>query len=295
MDIHDLQTELNHWRERPDLLTESNLLARIEAIDFLTFINETIQMQHSIPSAAQRLQQEAQVLAMSLTKVNQALFAQVRTALQTQALRGDTLRTYLNQFTNYGTPAADGVYTSYDGLDGLVDGLFALSQAPAPTRTRETEMVRCEETPARVILDLLDHVGRQADDLFYDLGSGLGQVVMLVNLLTGMDACGVEYEPAYVDFARLQAATLNLANVSFINEDARTANYSEGTIFFLFTPFRGEMLQTILARLQEVAQDHPIQVCTFGSCTPRVAEQAWLRPCYGDEQHEYRLVIFESR
>jgi hypothetical protein len=29
--------------------------------------------------------------------------------------------------------------------------------------------------------------------------------------------------------------------VEFINVDARQADYSEGTVFFMFTPFRGEI------------------------------------------------------
>ena len=118
---------------------------------------------------------------------------------------------------------------------------------------------------------------------------------MLVNLLTGMAARGVEVEPAFVDFATAQATSLQLNAVTFLNCDARTADYRDGTIFFLFTPFCGDMLRTVLARLQEVAADHPIRICTFGPCTPRVAEQGWLRPCHGNPQHEYQLVIFCSK
>ncbi|MEZ4616402.1 MAG: class I SAM-dependent methyltransferase [Caldilineaceae bacterium] len=107
-------------------------------------------------------------------------------------------------------------------------------------------------------------MGWQPADCFYDLGSGLGQVVMLVQLLTGMAARGVEYDPAFVDFARRQAAILDLPAVRFVNADARIADYSDGTIFFLFTPFRGAMLRTVMTRLRDIAHDHPIRVGTFG-------------------------------
>lgn len=295
MDIHNLQAELDQWLQRPDLLLETNLLVRAEALDFLRFVDSTVEMMRPPSAEAIALQSTAAVLSATLSASNQALFGRLRTAIQQGALTGDALRSYLNQFTSYGTPVCDGVYTSYDGLDILLDGIFTLQDAPAPTREREAEMVHCEETPARAILDLIDHVAWQPEDLFYDLGSGLGQVVMLVNLLTGMAARGVEYEPAFVTFARAQAAAFQLSNVRFEHVDARAANYDEGTIFFLFTPFRGEILRTVLNRLQQVSMAHPIRVCTFGSCTPRVAEADWLTAVHGDPAHEYKLVIFESQ
>lgn len=295
MDIHELQVEVNRWQQRSDLMAEQQLLARAAALDFLRFAEEMIQMQGPLTPEAQQVRAAAASFAATLTTVNQALFTRIRSGMQAGTLRDAALRTYLNQFTSYGTAVCDGVYTSYDGLDVLLDGLFALPEAPAPIRTLDAEMVHCEETPARAILDLIDHVGWQPQDIFYDLGSGLGQVVMLVHLLTGIEARGVEVEPAFVAFAAAQAHALNLAPVTFLNIDARAADYRDGTIFFLFTPFRGEILRTVLSRLQLVAQTHLIRVCTFGFCTPRVAEQPWLHPLYGDPQHEYRLVIFESQ
>jgi hypothetical protein len=294
MNIHDLQTEFTRWRARPDLLVETNLLLRAEALDFFAFATDLMRLEASNAPEALLLWDDMQRLISNLTTCNQSIFAQLHSDLYHQVLRGEGLRTYLNCFTTYGTSACDGVYTSYDGLDLLLDGLFGLDQGPTPARPLEAEMVPCEEIPARVILDLIDHVAWQPHDCFYDLGSGLGQAVMLVNLLTGIDARGVEYEPAFCHYASAQAKALGLANVTFINADARVADYQDGTIFFLFTPFRGAMLNTVLQRLQRVARDHPIHICTFGPCTPQIAAEPWLQPAYGNAQHEYQLVIFTS-
>lgn len=128
-------------------------------------------------------------------------------------------------------------------------------------------MVHCEETPARTILDLMDQCVIGAQDVFYDLGSGLGQVVLLVHLLAGVKAKGVEFEPAFCEFARKQAAALGLTAVDFINTNARNADYSDGTVFFLFTPFRGQILHDVLERLEQAARQRQIRLCTFGSCS----------------------------
>lgn len=295
MDLHELQAELTDYRHDPALLAATNLLRRAAALDFLTFLHDVLRMERQRTPVVQTLYQQAMQLQEQLTAVNTGLFAQMRTAVQSGTLTGAALRHSLNQFTDYAPNHGDRIYMSYDGLDVLVDGLFQLKTAPAATLETTVEMVHCEETPARALLDLIDHAPMTPADVFYDLGSGLGQVVLLVHLLTGVRAKGVEIEPAFCAFAQQQAQALGLTDVAFINSDARTADYSEGTVFFMFTPFRGQLLQHVLARLQQEAQHRSICLCTFGSCTPRVADQPWLRPLTPDARHEYKLVIFESR
>ena len=295
MDLQELQAELADYLTDDALLAEANLLGRAEALDFITFLHDVLRMERQHTPVVQTIHQQATQLQERLTAVNTHLFQQVRTAVQSGMVTGAAFREYLNQFTDYRPNQRDRVYLSYDGLDVLVDGLFQLKNAPAATLETTVEMVHCEETPARVLLDLVDHVPLKPADVFYDLGSGLGQVALLVHLLTGVRAKGVEIEPAFCTFAQQQAKRLNLTDVAFINSDARTADYSDGTVFFMFTPFRGQLLQTVLARLQQEAQQRPIHLCTFGSCTPRVADQPWLRPLTPDARHEYKLVIFESR
>lgn len=295
MDLQELQAELTDYLTDDALLADANLLRRAEALDFITFLHDVLRMERRRTPAVQTLHQEATHLQERLTAINTRLFQQARTAVQSGVLTGAAFRHYLNGFTDYTPTHGDHVYMSYDGLDVLVDGLFELKTAPAATLTTTVEMVHCEETPARVLLDLVDHTPLTSADVFYDLGSGLGQVVLLVHLLTGVRAKGVEIEPAFCTFAQQQAQSLGLTEVAFLNSDARTADYSDGTLFFMFTPFRGQLLQSVLDRLQQEAQQRPIRLCTFGSCSPRVADQSWLRPVTPDARHEYKLVIFESR
>lgn len=295
MDSRQLQAELGAFLSDTTLTDDSNFARRAEALDFVVFLHNVLRMERQRTPAVQALHQQATHLQAQLTTVNTRLFTQVRTAVQSRTLVGPALRHYLDQFTDYKAHSSDRVYMSYDGLDVLVDGLFQLKAAPAATLAPTVDMVHCEETPARVLLDLVDHAPLTPADVFYDLGSGLGQVVLLVHLLTGVQARGVEIEPAFCAFAQQQAQTLGLTDVAFINSDARTADYSDGTLFFMFTPFRRQLLQTVLDRLRQEAQQRPIRLCTFGSCTPHVADQPWLRPLTPDARHEYKLAIFESR
>ena len=242
---------------------------------------------------------DAARLAERLTAVNEALFERARRLVVDERLRGATLRAYFARFeptlSSGNAPTGEGaVHTSYGALDLLADGLFALNRAPAPTVALAPEMVPCEETPVLAILDLVDQLDFGPDDRFYDLGCGLGQVVMLVHLLSGVAACGIEIEPRFVGFARQQVRALGLDGVSFMHGDVQEAALDDGTVFFLFTPFRGDLLRRVLARLHAVAQDHPIRVCTFGPCTPIVADEPWLKQRTDEIPHEYKLTVFET-
>ncbi len=304
MNLDDLRAELMAWQRQPNLFGETNLSARAAALDFLDFVCTVVPQSHTPQSHASQshaanaaltdLCADAQRLADQLTATNRRLFQDLRIAIQQKKLIGDALHAYCNRFISLKLAIDDEMQSSYDGLDVLLDGLFSLAEAPAPTVPLIAEMVHCEETPARVILDLVDQVAFGPTDRFYDLGCGLGQVVMLVNLLRAVPAYGIEIEPAFVTFARQQATALGLEKVHFINADVQVADYRDGTVFFLFTPFRGQMMQQVLTRLQAVAAIHPIIVCTFGPCTPIIAQERWLRPRGQMPLQEYKLALFDS-
>ena len=67
-------------------------------------------------------------------------------------------------------------------------------------------MIYYQKTPARIILELVKKAAFQPGDVFYDLGSGLGQAAILVNLLASVISKGVEFEPAYCHYAKTCAA-----------------------------------------------------------------------------------------
>jgi len=148
-------------------------------------------------------------------------------------------------------------------------------------------MVEYHKTPVRVALGLARRIA--PGDVFVDLGAGLGQVVLLAHLLTGVMATGVEIEPAFCRYARNCAAGLGLpvtvdpgdtgapAAVRFLEDDARFADYSMATVFFMYTPFTGELLEQEFGILRRQSLSRPFTLVTYGPCTMAVAGQSWLR------------------
>jgi hypothetical protein len=178
----------------------------------------------------------------------------------------------------------------YAPLDVLLAGLLDAGELPEEL-PREAEMVFYQPAPGRVILSLLEEV--RPSDTFYDIGAGLGRVVIMVALLRGVKAKGVENQPAFCDYAARAAASVRAQTAEFVAQDAREAALDDGTLFFLYTPFRGSMLHAVLAKLHGVAAQRHIRVCTFGPCTLEVAKEPWLALRRGAVVSD-ELAVFES-
>ena len=181
---------------------------------------------------------------------------------------------------------------SYDYLDELVSGVFQFAVPDAPKINLSPEMVAYQPTPTRHIFDLIRRTQFTAHDVLIDLGSGLGHVPLLIASCTQARAVGIELEPSYVESARQSAEQLNLENATFLAQDAREADLSSGTIFYLYTPFHGAILRAVLDRLRLVAATCEIRVCTFGPCTPIVDAESWL---VFDSAERGDISIFRSR
>lgn len=181
----------------------------------------------------------------------------------------------------------------YDYLDAAVAGILPFGEPDAEIGELADEMVFYQPTPARHIFDLIGCAALAEGDVLVDLGSGLGHVPLLVAICTKARGIGIEYEAAYVDCARQCAAALNLSRATFVRQDAREADFSCGTLFYLYTPFSGGILRTVLDALRREAARRAIRIGTYGPCTQVVAGEPWLE-AIGTLQTG-RLALFRSR
>jgi Histone methylation protein DOT1 len=181
---------------------------------------------------------------------------------------------------------------SYDYLDELVSGVLRFVKPDAPVVQLPPEMVPYQPTPARHIFDLIARAQLTERDVLIDLGSGLGHVPLLASICTGGRSVGIEVKGAYVHCARQSAYELNVNNVTFIQRDVREVDLSSGTVFYLYTPFLGDILRAVLDLLQREAVSREIRVCTFGPCTPTVGKERWLEPI--EPLEAGRIAVFRS-
>ena len=297
--LFEIQSALAAIQNNNALFREQNFEARVEALDGLEFEViyriEDLLLKKAYPDQLHSLKLQAEKLKSNLETINTNLFQKLRAAIRTSRCRGDAFKNLVTEYVDFqSVDPGHQVMPGYDNLDILINGLFHFEEMPGQTLDLEPEMVYFQKTPARIIFELAEKVQLNKADVFYDLGSGLGQVVMLVNLLTGTIAKGVEFEPMFCDYAKHCAQELNLFDARFINDDARQADYSNGTVFFMFTPFTGTIMQDVLERLKQESLTREIKVITYGPCTPTVAQQTWLNCPEPMHNNIYKLAVFSS-
>lgn len=182
----------------------------------------------------------------------------------------------------------------YDALDEWTADVLLRDPLPEHSDALTDEMVPYQRTPTRVVLALADYLGTNRDGVFYDIGGGVGELAILIHLLTGMTAKAIEIEPAFCAYGSRLIAGLNLRSVEVINCDAREAGLSDGTVFFMYTPFRGGILTTVIGRLREIAARRTITIATLGPCTLQVNSETWLRPAIDGPIDAKHLAIFTT-
>jgi SAM-dependent methyltransferase len=304
--IEALRSQLDAL-DQADLYEQANFRGRAEVIDTIEFAiidridglladpSQPHELRRGFASSFDPLRRAAERLQRRLEAVDEGLFQSLRSANR-HGCRGEALREMIGRYAEI--PAADDqgqAVVGYDSLDRLVNGMLGSDALPEARLEPEPEMVLYQKTPARIIFELVHRAQLGPQDRFYDLGSGMGHVTTLVHLLSGARARGVEFEPAFCEYARACAAALRLTQVEFINEDARRADYGEGSFFFMYTPFEGAMLLEVLGRLRERSRSGPIRLATYGPCTAVVAQQDWLSAPSPAEPGSYRLALFSSR
>jgi len=295
--LSEIHSDIEAIEKNLALYDEKNFTERVEAIDFIEFhlvdrINGLLQSVGR-SEGLEHMKKHAEELKDQLEKIDGKLFQRLRIDIRLGECRVEVFRDMIEKYMGDSLRAGREQTTiGYDNLDMFLDGLFRMEIIPEETREREPEMVFYQKTPARIIFQLVDQANFSKDDVFYDLGSGLGQVGILVNLLSGVRTKGIEFEPAYCNYATAAAAKLDLPDVQFSNADAREADYSDGIVFFMYTPFEGRMLDEVLASLRAASKGRAIKLFTYGPCTIEVAKQHWLFG-NGDSQI-YKLAMFSN-
>jgi hypothetical protein len=181
----------------------------------------------------------------------------------------------------------------YDWLDELVSGVLPIQPPDDAYIKQPDNMVFYQPTPARHIFDFIRRAQLTADDVLVDLGAGLGHVPSLAAICTPAICVGIEREQAYAESFRRSARALNLSRATCIQQDARDADLSSGTLFYLYTPFTGDVMRSVLDRLRHEAASRPIRIATYGPCTSLIGEEPWLEVLGNLDVH--RVTLFRSR
>lgn len=171
--------------------------------------------------------------------------------------------------------------------DHLVEEILDIAYPPLTDWQLPSDAVPYSPSGLSEILFTLDNAELNAHETFVDLGSGLGKVVLLVALLSGAQAHGVELDPRLVAGSRDAAVALGLHNAHFIEADIRVAALPKADVFYMFIPVLRS--SEIARRLAPSAAER-----RFSLFAPALDLQAlpWLTSC---NRASYWLEMYESR
>jgi len=283
----------------PSLFHPDRLRQRLDALDLLDAYLPSIPQTAS--DACTELDRRASAICARLEAANAQLYAGIRKDIEFGSIP-DALLQLIHPHNNDAVKRNGMGYDygiDYDYLDELIAGILQLEEPAAAELPLDSEQVFYQPTPARHIFALIGLTALTSADVLIDLGSGLGHVPLLVSICTHARTIGIELEPSYVERARQCALSLNLNRITFLQQDARGADLSLGTVFYLYTPFTGSILSSVLDRLRHEAATRPIRICSYGPCTAVIANEPWLEPATALEaeadQMANRIALFHSR
>jgi hypothetical protein len=289
---HDLHAFLCGLEANSSLFRPEQLRERLIALDDLDAGFGGIDFEDSTRCTDSRIHQRAKALRILLEAANAELYQSVRSDI-VRGGRPRVLLQWLQNSANQNESQIPLLGLGFDCRDDLLSGVLQLREPNGPNLQLSPEMVFYQPTPVRHILHLIAATGLAQDDVFVDLGSGLGHVPLLVSMATGAQSVGIEVQAAYVASARDCAESLHLSRVQFIPQDAREADLSSGSVFYLYSPFNGSILTDVLSALRMESMRRSIKICSLGPCTRTVAKETWLKASAMPDTG--RITVFDSQ
>jgi protein-L-isoaspartate O-methyltransferase len=133
--------------------------------------------------------------------------------------------------------------------DHFVEEVLGIAYPPLDEPELSTDQMTYAPSGYDEIVHAFDASRLTAADRFLDLGAGLGKVVMLAALLTGAKSSGVERDGVLCELAETARRELGLGGVQLRRADAREVDSTDADVVFMYLPFSGEVLASVMGRL----------------------------------------------
>jgi len=138
-------------------------------------------------------------------------------------------------------------------------------------------------------------------DVFCDIGCGMGRILCVAARKPVRKCIGIELIAPLCEIARRNAASLRgrRAPIQIVCGDATTVDLSEGTIYFMFNPFGAETLRDTLENIRGSLSQKPraLRIAYYNSQYASVFEAlGWLvKVREFDTFGGHRVTFWENR
>ncbi len=173
-------------------------------------------------------------------------------------------------------------------LDELWDrrlGIHTFGYRPGSGKQGDAEWyLHYVPTPYRDLFHFMRTAGLGADDIFTDLGAGMGRAVFAASWLGAARASGIELLPDLAAIAEQnrQHSRLRGRDIVFRAANALDIALVDTTLLYMFHPFGEQVMERILARARreriEAGATRPLRIIYVNPvCEDVLAASGWLR------------------
>jgi SAM-dependent methyltransferase len=165
-----------------------------------------------------------------------------------------------------------------------VEEVLGIAYPPLDEGAPEQDAMSYAPSGYAEITHAFDLTGLCEENGLLDLGCGLGKVLLLARLLTGARVFGIERHGELAALARSAARRLAVS-IELIEGDARELSLPDTDVTFLYLPFSGPALSTVLARLGSGAASNrarwlcsaPLDARYHATYAPAGLPSSWLQ------------------
>ena len=176
--------------------------------------------------------------------------------------------------------------------DGWLDSLLGIPQLPDDGPDLPRGCVPYLPSSVNALWRMIEHADIQPDDVFVDIGSGVGRAALFTHLITGASTIGLEIQPQLVEAQRALCARLGVSRCAVVAGDAAHLcdDLASGTVFFLYCPFSGQRVEAVLEGLMAIARTRLIRICCLDL---ELGARPWLErlPLPFNELSIYRSTL----
>lgn len=133
----------------------------------------------------------------------------------------------------------------YEALDDLV----------ISTRYSSEGAFDIQSSNENYVQFVLENVPFTENDVFVDVGCGVGRVLSIIHRHCDMKIIGVEIDPIIAEIARDRVKDMNNVNVVTGNILDCEQVIRDATIFYLYNPFNLQIIESFLAIVKEIGRD----------------------------------------
>jgi len=146
-------------------------------------------------------------------------------------------------------------------MSSLIKKYYFLKSPVRMARLTEQEMdlpcycLTYGETPYSTAISIFNMINVKDNDVFFDLGSGTGNITLFVNIYFRIKSTGIDLVPYFIEKGNIIAEEMRLEHVRFIKGNFLEEDLSEGTIFYInCLTFNLEMRKTLAEKMNLIKE-----------------------------------------